>query len=34
MVVVLTPRVIANEDDARRITEDFRVKMKGLEGSF
>ncbi len=34
LVVVLTPRVIANEQDAKQITEDFRDKMKGLEGSF
>ncbi len=34
LVVVLTPRVIANEQDAKRITEDFRAKMKGLKGSF
>ena len=34
LVVVLTPRVIANAADARKITEDFRSNMKGLQGSF
>ena len=34
LVVVLTPRVIANAADARKITEDFRTKMKGLQGTF
>ena len=34
LVVVLTPRVIASAEDIRRITEDFRTKMRGLEGSF
>ena len=34
LVVVLTPRVIANAADARKITQDFRDKMKGLQGTF
>lgn len=33
-LAALTPRVIASEQDAKRFTEDFRSKMKGLEGSF
>ncbi len=34
LVVILTPRVIANNRDARRITEDFRARLQGLEGRF
>ena len=34
LVVVLTPRVIENSVDARKITEDFRSKMQGLRGVF
>jgi len=34
LVVVLTPRVIANQADAVRITEDFRTKLEGLKGEF
>ena len=34
LVVVLTPRVIAGTADIRQITEDFRAKMRGLEGTF
>ncbi len=34
LVVILTPSVIANNLDARKITEDFRAKLQGLKGSF
>lgn len=34
LVVVLTPRVISNALDAKRITEDFRSKLRGLSGQF
>jgi general secretion pathway protein D len=34
LVVILTPRVISNNRDARRITEDFRARLQGLEGKF
>lgn len=34
LVVILTPKVIANNRDARKITEDFRSKLQGLRGTF
>jgi general secretion pathway protein D len=34
LVVVLTPKVIVNEEDAAAVTEDFRGKMRGLEFKF
>lgn len=34
LVVVLTPRVIENSADARRITQDFRDRMQGLRDAF
>ncbi len=34
LVVILTPRIIGNDRDARRITEDFRARLQGLEGRF
>ncbi len=34
LVVILTPRVVLNPEDARRVTADFRTRMKGLEGAF
>ena len=34
LVVVLTPRVIANDADVKAVTEDFREKLKGLEYRF
>jgi len=34
LVVVLTPRVIASDEDIKAVTEDFRGKLKGLEYRF
>jgi len=34
LVVVLTPRVIASDQDVREVTQDFRTKLKGLEYRF
>ncbi len=34
LVVVITPRVIASDQDALKITEDFRGKVKGLRFKF
>jgi general secretion pathway protein D len=34
LVVVLTPKVIASDQDVRTVTTDFRNRMKGLEYSF
>src|SRR5690606_16754735 len=31
LLVLITPRVIYNESDARRITDDYRSKFRGLE---
>jgi general secretion pathway protein D len=34
LVVVLTPRVIEDSIDAKKITEDFRNRMQGLRNTF
>jgi len=34
LVVVITPKVIANDQDALGVTQDFRRKVKGLEFRF
>ena len=34
LVVVLSPQVIKSDKDIETVTEDFRNKLKGLEGSF
>jgi general secretion pathway protein D len=34
LVVVLTPRVIASDEDVAAVTEDFRNKLKGLRSRF
>jgi general secretion pathway protein D len=34
LVVVITPRVIASDQDARGVAEDFRNKVKGLKFKF
>lgn len=34
LVVILTPQVIGNNLDARRITNDFRMRLEGLKGRF
>jgi general secretion pathway protein D len=34
LVVVLTPQVIKSDKEIEAVTEDFRNKLKGLEGSF
>ena len=34
LVVVLTPRVIASDQDVEAVTDDFRSKLKGLEYRF
>jgi general secretion pathway protein D len=34
LVVVLTPKVIANDQDIESVTEDFRGKLRGLEFKF
>jgi general secretion pathway protein D len=34
LVVVLTPRVIASDQDVEAVTADFRTRMKGLEYRF
>ena len=34
LVVVITPRVIASDQDARGVAEDFRKKVKGLKFKF
>jgi general secretion pathway protein D len=34
LVVVITPKVIANDQDALGVTEDFRKKVKGLQFKF
>ena len=34
LVVVLTPRVITNAEDAQDITDDFRIRMQGLKDEF
>lgn len=34
LVVVLTPQVIKSDKEIETVTEDFRNKLKGLEGSF
>jgi general secretion pathway protein D len=34
LVVVLTPRVIASDNDVESVTDDFRSRMKGLEYRF
>lgn len=34
LIVVLTPRVIASDEDVRDVTKDFRGKLKGLEYRF
>jgi general secretion pathway protein D len=34
LVVILTPSVIMGEKDIRAVTEDFRSRLKGLEGRF
>jgi general secretion pathway protein D len=34
LVVVLTPQVVQSDKDIEQVTEDFRNKLKGLEGSF
>jgi general secretion pathway protein D len=34
LVVVITPRVIASDQDALDVTEDFRKKVKGLQFKF
>ncbi len=34
LVVMLVPRVIGNSADATRLVEDYRLKLKGLEGEF
>ena len=34
LVVVLTPRVIANDNDIQKVTEDFRTRLQGLRDKF
>jgi general secretion pathway protein D len=34
LVVVLTPKVIASDQDIEAVTEDFRGKVRGLEFKF
>ena len=34
LVIVLTPKVIANDQDVEAVTEDFRSKVKGLDFKF
>jgi len=34
LVVVLTPRVIANDSDIETVTRDFRDKVKNLDTRF
>lgn len=34
LVVVLTPRVVTNAQDAQKVTDDFRVKLQGLKDEF
>jgi general secretion pathway protein D len=34
LVVVITPRVVANDQDALKVTDDFRKRLKGLEFKF
>ncbi len=34
LVIMLTPRVIANAADAQDVVDDFRIRLKGLEGAF
>jgi general secretion pathway protein D len=34
LVVVLTPKVIANEQDIEAVNKDFKRRLKGLEGRF
>ena len=30
LLVLITPRVVGNRDDARKITEEFRRKLNGI----
>jgi len=34
LVVILTPRVLRNEQDLTKVTEDFRTKLQGLKERF
>jgi general secretion pathway protein D len=34
LVIMLTPRVIASAADAQDVADDFRIRLKGLEGAF
>lgn len=34
LVVILTPKVIASDEDVQDVTEDFRSKLRGLEFKF
>jgi general secretion pathway protein D len=34
LIVVLTPKVIANDEDAEAAADDFRGKLRGLEFKF
>lgn len=34
LVVILTPQVIASDNDVKSVTEDFRTRLKGLEAKF
>lgn len=34
LLVILTPKIIANDQDAQTVTQEFRSRMKGLGGKF
>ncbi len=34
LLVILTPKIIANDQDAESVTQEFRSRMKGLQGRF
>ena len=34
LVIVITPRVVANAQDAEDLKDDFRIRMQGLRDEF
>jgi general secretion pathway protein D len=34
LLVILTPKIIASDQDAESVTQEFRSRMKGLGGRF
>jgi general secretion pathway protein D len=34
LVIVITPRVVANAQDAEDLKDDFRIRMQGLKDEF